>query len=90
MKAVHAVVRGRVQAVGFRQSARSLARSLGLNGWVRNTDQGTVEVWAQGPSEAVDRLIDWLWLGPSGSAVLGVESDVVAPDALLQDFLIRQ
>lgn len=90
MKAVHAVVRGRVQAVGFRQSAKSLARSLGLHGWVRNTEPGTVEVWVQGSGEAVDRMIDWLWLGPPGSAVVGVESDAVAPDMLLQDFLIRQ
>ena len=89
-KAVHAFVRGRVQGVGFRQSTKIMARSLGLSGWVRNTGPGTVEVWAQGPSDSVSRMIDWLWLGPSGSAVIGVESDVVAPDALLQDFLIRQ
>lgn len=90
VKAVHAVVRGQVQGVGFRQSAKSVARSLGLYGWVRNTGQGTVEVFAQGPEDAVNRMIDWLWLGPAGCAVLGVESDVVAPDAFLQDFLIRQ
>jgi acylphosphatase len=90
VKAVHAVVRGRVQGIGFRQSAKSLARSLGLYGWVRNTAQGTVEVWAQGAEDSVNRMIDWLWLGPPGAAVLGVESDVVAADALLQDFLIRQ
>ena len=90
MKAVHAVVRGQVQAVGFRQSARSFARSLGLYGWVRNTDQGTVEVWVQGPDEAVDRMVDWLWLGPPGSVVVGFDSAVVALDQLLQDFLIRQ
>lgn len=87
---MHAVVRGRVQGIGFRQSARSVARSLGLYGWVRNTPQGTVEVWAQGPEDSVHRMIDWLWLGPPGAAVFGVESDVVAADALLQDFLIRQ
>lgn len=87
---MHAVVRGQVQGVGFRQSAKSVARSLGLFGWVRNTGQGTVEVFAQGQEDAVNRMIDWLWLGPPGCAVLGVESDVVAPDALLQDFYIRQ
>jgi hypothetical protein len=35
-------------------------------------------------------MIDWLWLGPGGSAVIGVESDVVAADTQLQDFLIKQ
>lgn len=90
LKAVHAIVTGRVQGIGYRQSAKSLARSLGLYGWVRNTAQGTVEVWAQGAVDSVNRMIDWLWLGPPGAAVVGVESDVVVADALLQDFLIRQ
>jgi acylphosphatase len=67
-----------------------MARSLLLVGWVRNDRTGTVEVWVQGEDGAVDRMIDWLWLGPPGSRVLGVESDVVAADRILSDFLIRQ
>lgn len=90
MKAVHAVVRGRVQGVGFRHGTRIAGRQLGLVGWVRNAPDGSVEVWAQGEDSLVDRLIEWLWLGPPGSRVVGVESDVVAVDGLLQDFLVRQ
>ncbi|MGQ0848366.1 MAG: acylphosphatase [Actinomycetota bacterium] len=90
MKAVHAVVRGRVQAVGFRQAAKAAARSRHLVGWVRNAADGTVEVWLQGEASAVDQVVDWLWLGPAGSLVVGVESDVVALDAQLADFFIRQ
>ncbi|MGH8926873.1 MAG: acylphosphatase [Acidimicrobiia bacterium] len=90
MKAVHAEVRGRVQGVGYRQAARIAARAFGLLGWVRNSNDGKVEVFAQGREEDVDRFIDWLWLGPSGSAVTGVESNVVALDQLLHDFFIRQ
>lgn len=90
-KAVRAVVSGRVQGVGFRQATRSTARSLGLFGWVRNLwGEGTLEVWLQGDSEAVDRMLDWLWIGPPQAEVSGVESDVVAEDRYLQDFLIRQ
>ena len=90
MKAVHAVVTGRVQGVGYRQAARVTARALGLYGWVRNTKEGTVEVFAQGEDDAVNRLVDWLWLGPNGHGVAGVESDVVPVDPQLHDFFIRQ
>lgn len=90
VKAVKAVVRGQVQGVGYRQATRVTARSLGLHGWVRNTREGTVELFAQGESGAVDRLIDWLWLGPTGAGVAGVESDVVPTDTQLHDFFIRQ
>ena len=51
-KTVRAVVSGRVQQVGFRQSCRQMARSLGLVGWVQNLGDGRVEVLAQGEAEA--------------------------------------
>jgi acylphosphatase len=89
MKAVHAHVNGRVQQVGYRQSCRQMARALGLVGWVRNTADGRVEVFAQGGAEEVDRLVGWLWAGPSMALVTGVESDVVAPDQSLRDFFIH-
>lgn len=83
-----AVVNGSVQGVFFRQSCRQAARSLGLLGWVRNRPDGSVEVWAQGSRPAVDALIDWLWDGPPHAHVSGVESEDVAVDPSLQDFLI--
>lgn len=89
MKAVHVLVRGRVQGVGYRQGCRQTARSLDLVGWVRNLYDGRVEIFAQGPEEGVDRLLDWVWAGPSAARVLGVESDVVATDDTLTDFLIQ-
>ncbi len=88
IKAVHAYVSGQVQQVGYRQGCRQMARSLGLVGWVRNVADGRVEVFAQGPADDVDRLIGWLWAGPSMAVVTGVESDAVAPDLTLRDFFI--
>ncbi len=87
--AVRALVTGRVQQVGYRQSCRQVARSLGLVGWVRNLADGSVEVFAQGESDHVDRLVAWLWGGPAMAAVTGVESDVVAEDRTLRDFFIH-
>jgi acylphosphatase len=62
---------------------------LDLVGLVRNLSDGRVEVFAQGAEGGVDRLLEWLWVGPSGSRVVGVESDVVATDATLTDFFIQ-
>ena len=89
MKTVHAVISGRVQGVNYRQACRQAARHLGLVGWVRNLVDGRVEFLCQGPPEAVDRLIDWAWAGPTAAQVTNVESEVVAGDPNLADFLIQ-
>lgn len=89
MKAVHVLISGRVQGVGYRQGCRHTARSLDLVGWVRNLSDGRVELLAQGRDEDVDRFLDWVWAGPSGARVVGVESDVVAMDSTLADFFIQ-
>lgn len=88
-KAVHVFVSGDVQGVGYRQGCRHTARSLDLVGWVRNLGDGRVELFAQGSDQGVDQLLDWVWAGPSGARVTGVESDVVAPDITLTDFFIQ-
>jgi acylphosphatase len=88
-KAVHAYVSGQVQQVGFRQACRQVARSLGLVGWARNLADGRVEIFAQGESDEVDRLVEWLWTGPALALVTGVESDAVASDRSLRDFFIQ-
>jgi len=72
-KGVRATVRGRVQGIGFREAAVRRAGELGVRGWVRNEDNGTVAVQAEGPDEAVDALVGWLGAGPRGAAVEEVE-----------------
>lgn len=88
-RAIRAWVSGRVQEVGYRQTCRSVARSLELVGWVRNRPDGRVELFAQGESDAVDRLITWAWAGPSMASVSGVESETAQVDAMLTDFIIH-
>jgi DNA ligase D-like protein (predicted 3'-phosphoesterase) len=72
-KGVRATVHGGVQGVGFRYEMVERARELGVLGWVRNEDDGTVVVQAEGPDEAVDALLEWLGEGPRGASVEGVE-----------------
>ena len=89
MKAVHILVTGQVQGVGYRQGCRRTARTLDLVGWVRNLADGSVEMFAQGGSDAIDRLVDWSWAGPMAAVVTGVQTDVVAIDPTLTDFFIQ-
>jgi acylphosphatase len=74
-----AVVRGRVQGVGFRFFAERAARQLGIRGWVRNLPDGTVETAAEGEDPAVTEYLDRLQRGPLGSRVDGVEVEPLEP-----------
>jgi len=72
---LHALVAGRVQAVGFRQFVWSRAARLDLTGWVRNGDDGrSVEVEAEGPADALERLLELLRQGPYGARVDDVQA----------------
>lgn len=68
----HAVVSGRVQGVSFRQSTDDQAQRLELDGWVRNLDDGRVEVLFEGEAEAVQELAVWLERGPQLADVVNV------------------
>lgn len=63
------LVRGRVQGVFFRDSARQVASSLGLSGWVRNLADGSVEAVFEGERSAVERAVEWCGRGPAGARV---------------------
>ena len=67
------IVRGRVQGVGFRWFVQKAAADLGLHGYARNLDDGSVEVYAIGPAAKLDDLNGLLWKGPRMSDVRGVE-----------------
>jgi DNA ligase D-like protein (predicted 3'-phosphoesterase) len=75
--AIRAVVHGAVQAVGFRDATVRRARELGVTGWVRNGDDHTVLIHAEGPKRAVDELSAFLHDGPPLARVDGVAIDSV-------------
>lgn len=71
---LHAVVRGRVQGVNFRQFVFTRARFLGLRGYVRNLSDGcSVEVKAEGPRSALEQLLEYLREGPRMARVDAVD-----------------
>lgn len=79
---IHAVVTGIVQGVFFRDYTRRKAQELELTGWVKNLDDGCVEITACGDSQKVAIFSEWLWQGSPDSAVENVEWR----DITLEDF----
>ncbi|MDW7772544.1 MAG: acylphosphatase [Desulfobulbaceae bacterium] len=71
---VHAIVRGRVQGVFFRDYTRQKALELGLSGWVRNLPDRSVETVFEGEREKVEEMLSWLHTGSPMSQVTGVDS----------------
>lgn len=64
LTAVHAIIQGRVQGVGFRYFVLEEAQKMALTGWVRNLDNGNVEVYAEGEREVLDQFLLTLERGP--------------------------
>lgn len=66
-------VSGRVQGVGFRYTMQAEAQRLGVDGWVRNRRDGSVEAFLAGDPDAVEGVIAWAHDGPAGARVYDVD-----------------
>ena len=82
-------IRGRVQGVGFRYFAEKTARELGITGWVRNDDDGSVQVYAVGHRTQLSELAARLWQGPRWAEVRGVDESEAAVERH-SGFSVRQ
>lgn len=85
---LHAIVHGIVQGVNFRYYTRCQAEALGVTGWVANRWDGTVEVVAEGPRAAVEKLLDWLHHGPPSAQVDKVQAEWETATGEFDDFRI--
>ncbi|MDX2343284.1 MAG: acylphosphatase [Acidimicrobiia bacterium] len=89
IKAITAAVAGRVQGVGYRYTTQRVAADLGLDGWVRNQQDGTVSVMAQGPPTAVRRLVAFLEQGPPAARVTSCEVNECPPNPDAAGFSVK-
>ncbi|HBT40208.1 MAG: acylphosphatase [Pseudothermotoga sp.] len=77
MKAVFVKVFGHVQGVGFRYFTYRVARRLNVRGYVRNAEDGTVEIHAEGEEEILERFLDEVSRGPTMAIVTDVRVEEV-------------
>jgi acylphosphatase len=74
MRTIQVRIEGRVQGVGYRAFVERNALALGLDGWVRNRRDGSVEALFQGPDAAIDKMLRLCRQGPPASTVANVET----------------
>jgi acylphosphatase len=73
MPTIHLVISGKVQGVFYRATAKELAERLKLDGWIKNTKEGNVEILASGPSQDLLKFTEWCKIGPEDAVVSNVE-----------------
>jgi len=82
------IVHGRVQGVAFRYATRARARALGVDGWVRNRPDGTVEAVVEGEPGLVAEFTSFCRVGPPAARVDRVEEHAEEPEGL-RGFAVR-
>ena len=85
----HVFVSGTVQGVFFRATTRDEARDAGVDGWVRNLDDGRVEAVFEGTAEGVERMIEFCHEGSPAADVTDVEVSKEKPEGV-DGFRIRR
>ena len=82
MATVNLIVKGKVQGVFFRVEAKETAEKLGITGWVKNREDGSVEAMAKGSQESIDAFVQWCKTGSKRASV----TDVIITPLHLDDF----
>lgn len=72
MPTKHLLIKGKVQGVFYRASAKEVAERLGITGWVKNTEEGAVEALVTGTVPALEDFVRWCRRGPAGANVSSV------------------
>jgi len=87
-KCLMIIVEGKVQGVGFRYSALKKAHELGITGFVKNREDGTVYFEIEGEPEYLDQFTEWCRRGPAWSMVEKVNCHII-PNSNFSNFVIR-
>ncbi len=88
-RTVHVIIRGKVQGVFFRMETLRAAERIGVNGWVMNRPDGSVEALFEGDTENVDALLKWCRKGPPAADVAEVAVEERPYTGEYSDFTIR-
>jgi acylphosphatase len=69
MPTIQLLINGKVQGVFYRATARKIANSIGVTGWIKNTSDGNVEATVSGTKEQLEKFISWCKKGPEKAIV---------------------
>ena len=82
MKTVRLIIKGKVQGVFYRATAKDVADQLGIKGWVKNLPDRNVEIRATASEELLEKFIDWSKQGPPKARV----EDVIVEELSFEEF----
>ena len=86
---MHLLIKGKVQGVFYRATAKTVAKTIGVTGWIKNTDEGYVEAIVAGTDSQLQKFIDWCRQGPSGAIITNVSVKEIAEE-LFEKFSISR
>lgn len=89
MPTVHLFIKGKVQGVFFRATAKEIADEYGVKGWVKNTRNGDVEIRATGTDKQLQSFIQWCMQGPANAKVSDIVQDLLPEEEFLDFRIIR-
>ena len=69
MPTINLLIKGNVQGVFYRATAKQIANELGVTGWIKNTNEGSVEVTVSGNEQQLEKFVNWCKKGPDKAAV---------------------
>jgi acylphosphatase len=78
----HLIIKGKVQGVFYRATAKEVADKLAIKGWIKNTDDDDVEATVTGTNEHLKEFVEWCWQGPAKADV----KDVIVSEVVDEDF----
>lgn len=87
--AKHILIKGKVQGVFFRKTTKQIAGELKIKGWVKNTAEGDVEIFAIGSEKELVQFINWCKQGPPDAAVKTIEIKDSHPVPGISNFSIQ-
>jgi acylphosphatase len=89
MKRVHVFYSGNVQGVGFRYTVQDIAAKLGVAGWVKNLEDGRVEIVAEAEEKNLNEFLDKILKGALGRYIKNIDATQEEPIKEFKDFDIR-
>ena len=89
MKRIRVIILGKVHGVSFRASAKEKADSLGVSGWIKNNQDGTVEAIFEGEEKKIEEILRWCREGPDLAKVKNVKVSEESYKGEFKDFKVK-